>query len=177
MSTQASALTLSMPAVLVPLLSTAWYSHFHWPATLMQVSSIRQLAPTLCLRRRKAAANTGRIFIAQRCTVEWSTKTPLLHHFFNVSQTERVGHVPPHAGKHHIKGVVQPLQDLVQGAVDQTVAEIKHGQDCRLCLMRHNRQPACQTSHPLRQNRWHRLPPRGGQLLCAVQPLHCMRNL
>ena len=64
--------------------------------------------------------------------------TTLLHHFFNMSQTERVGHVPAHANEHDFKWVMKPLQDFVQGAVDQTLAEIKPGRNCRLCLLRQN---------------------------------------
>ena len=64
--------------------------------------------------------------------------TALLHHFLDVAQAQRVGHVPAHAGQHHFKSVVQPLESIAQCAVDQTFAEIKHGPDCRLCLMQHN---------------------------------------
>ena len=34
--------------------------------------------------------------------------------------------------------MLKPLEDLVQGAVEQTLAEIKHRHDCRLCLLRQN---------------------------------------
>ena len=34
--------------------------------------------------------------------------------------------------------VASALQGTAQGAVDQTLAEIKHGPDCRLCLLRQN---------------------------------------
>ena len=34
--------------------------------------------------------------------------------------------------------IVKALEDLAQGAVDQTFAEIKHWPDCRLCLLRQN---------------------------------------
>ena len=53
----------------------------------------------------------------------------VLHHFFRVPKTQRVGHLPTHAREHDLQWVMQPLQDLVQGRVDQTVAEIKHGLD------------------------------------------------
>jgi len=33
---------------------------------------------------------------------------------------------------------VKPFEDLVQGAVDEAAAEIKHGPDCRLCLSQQN---------------------------------------
>ena len=49
--------------------------------------------------------------------------TAPLHHFFHVSQAQRVSHVSTHASEHDFQWVMQPLQDLVQGAVDQTVAE------------------------------------------------------
>ena len=32
--------------------------------------------------------------------------------------------------------MLKPLEDLDQGAVEQTLAKIKHRHDCRLCLMR-----------------------------------------
>jgi len=65
--------------------------------------------------------------------------TALLHHLLNVAQAQRVGHVPAYAGQHDLQRIVQPFEDLAQGAIDQTFAEIKHGQDCRLCLLRQNR--------------------------------------
>ena len=37
--------------------------------------------------------------------------------------------------------VASTLQGTAQGAVDQTLAEIKHGPDCRLCLLRQNPSP------------------------------------
>ena len=52
----------------------------------------------------------------------------LLHHFFRLPKTQRVGHLPTHASEYDFQWVMQPLQDFVQG-VDQTVAEIKHGPD------------------------------------------------
>ena len=60
--------------------------------------------------------------------------TTLLHHFFNMSQTERVGHVSAYANKYDFQWVMKALEDLTQGAVDQTLAEIKHRWDCRSCL-------------------------------------------
>jgi len=57
-----------------------------------------------------------------------------MHHFLNMSQAQRVGHVPAHAREHDFQRVVKPLEDLGQRAVDQTLVEIKHGPDCRLCL-------------------------------------------
>ena len=65
--------------------------------------------------------------------------TALLHHFFDMAQAQWVRHVPANAGQRDFQRVVKPLEDLVQGAVDQLLAEIKHGRDCRLCLMRQNR--------------------------------------
>jgi hypothetical protein len=47
----------------------------------------------------------------------------LLHHFLHMAQAQWIDDVPTNAGKHHIKRVVQPLQDLDQGAVDATVAK------------------------------------------------------
>lgn len=44
--------------------------------------------------------------------------TALLHHFFNVTQTQRIGHIPAHACEHHFQGIVEPFEDLAQGAVD-----------------------------------------------------------
>ena len=114
----------------------------------MYVSSIRQLESTGRLRCRKTAVNTGNIFIAHRCTVEWSTKTP---RSCIISSTCRrlsgLGHVPAHANGHDFKWVMKPLQDLVQDAVDQTLAEIKHGRNCRLCLLRQNRPTCANGSH------------------------------
>ena len=60
----------------------------------------------------------------------------LLHHFLHMSQDQRVRHIPAHAGQHDFQRIVKALQDLDQGAVDQTLAEIKQGSDCRLCLLR-----------------------------------------
>ena len=62
----------------------------------------------------------------------------LLHHFFTMAQAQWVRHVPANAGQHDFQGIVKPLEDLVQGAVDQALAEVKHGLDCRLCLLRQN---------------------------------------
>src|ERR1035437_8156997 len=64
--------------------------------------------------------------------------TALLHHFLHMSQTQRVGHVPAHASQHDFQRVVEPFEHLLQGAIDQTFAKIKHGRDCRLCLLRQN---------------------------------------
>ena len=64
--------------------------------------------------------------------------TALLHHLLDVPQAQRVRHIPAHAGEHHLKRVVQPFEDLAQGAVDQTLAEIEHGRDCRLCVSQQN---------------------------------------
>lgn len=53
---------------------------------------MRQHRPTGCLRLRKLDANAGSIFIAQWYTVEWSTKTPfLMHYFFYMLQAQRIG--------------------------------------------------------------------------------------
>ncbi len=65
--------------------------------------------------------------------------TALLHHLLKVAQAQGIGHVPAHAGQHHPKRVVKPFENIAQPAVDQTVAEIKHGRDCRLCLTQQNR--------------------------------------
>jgi hypothetical protein len=51
----------------------------------------------------------------------------LVHHFLHMSQAQRVGNVPAHTGQHDFQWAVKPLEDLVQGAADQTLAEIKHG--------------------------------------------------
>src|SRR5882762_1435253 len=37
--------------------------------------------------------------------------TALGHHLFKITQTERVGDVPPHAQQHHIERIVEALQD------------------------------------------------------------------
>lgn len=64
----------------------------------------------------------------------------LLHHLLDVAQAQRVSHIPTHAGEHHLKRIVQPFEDLAQGAVDQSLPEIKHGPDCRLRLSQQNRE-------------------------------------
>src|ERR1035437_6409295 len=64
----------------------------------------------------------------------------LLHHLLDVAKAQRVSHIPAHAGEHNLKPIVQPFEDLAQAAVDQTLAEIKHGPDCRLCLLQQNPQ-------------------------------------
>ena len=61
--------------------------------------------------------------------------TALPHHFLDVAKAQRVSHIPAYAREHDFQWVVQSFQDLVQGAVDQTLAEIKHGSHCRLCLL------------------------------------------
>ena len=53
--------------------------------------------------------------------------TALVHHLLNVAQAQRGGHVPSHAGEHDFQWIVQPLEDLAQGAIDQTFSEIKRG--------------------------------------------------
>ncbi len=53
--------------------------------------------------------------------------TALLHHLLDMAKAQRVNHTPAHAGQHHLKRVVQPVEHLVQGAVDQTLVKIKHG--------------------------------------------------
>ena len=62
----------------------------------------------------------------------------LLHHFFDMSQAQRVRHIPAHAGQHDFQRAVKPMQKLVQGAVNKALAQIKHGQDCCLCFRRQN---------------------------------------
>src|SRR5665647_2259217 len=62
----------------------------------------------------------------------------LLHHFLDVAQTQRVGHVPAHAREHHFKRIVEPNEHLAQSAVDRTYTEIKHGLDGRLRLLQQN---------------------------------------
>ena len=57
--------------------------------------------------------------------------TALSHHFFYVAKAQWVGHIPTHADQHNLKGLMQPFENLAQGAIDQTFAKIKHGQDCR----------------------------------------------
>src|SRR3979409_1652343 len=37
--------------------------------------------------------------------------TALGHHLFKITQTERVGDVPPHAQQHHIERIVEALRD------------------------------------------------------------------
>ena len=64
--------------------------------------------------------------------------TTLVHHLLDVAKAQWVGHVPAHTGEHDFQRIVKPLEDLVQGAVEQTLAEINHRPDCRLCLLRQN---------------------------------------
>ena len=64
---------------------------------------------------------------------------PLLHHLLDVAQAQRISHRPVHVRQHHFEGTVKPFEDLAQDAVDQTLAEIEHGPDCRLRLLRQNR--------------------------------------
>lgn len=61
-----SRLARSRKSMVAPSRSTARYKYFHWPVTLMQASSMRQLKPTGHLRRRNAAVSTGRILIVHR---------------------------------------------------------------------------------------------------------------
>ncbi len=65
--------------------------------------------------------------------------TALLHHVLDVAQAQRVSDIPAHAGEHHLQRIVQPFEDRVQGAVDQALAEIEHGSDCRVHLSQQNR--------------------------------------
>ena len=44
--------------------------------------------------------------------------TAFPHHFLNMGQAQRLGHIPAHARQHHFKGIVKPFEDLAQGAVD-----------------------------------------------------------
>ena len=62
----------------------------------------------------------------------------LLHHLFDVPKAQRVRYVPAHASEHDLQRVVQPFEDLAQGAVDEALAEIEHGSDCRLRLLQQN---------------------------------------
>ena len=64
--------------------------------------------------------------------------TALLHHFFYVAKAQRVGHIPTHEGQHNLKRLMQPLETLAKGAIDQTFAKIKHGQVCRPFLLQRN---------------------------------------
>ena len=50
-----------------------------------------------------------------------------LHHLFDVPKVQRVRYIPAHAGEHDLKRVVKPFKDPAQGAVDEALAEIKHG--------------------------------------------------
>jgi len=56
-----------------------------------------------------------------------------------VAQAQRIGHIPAHAREHHFQRVVDPFGHLAQGANNRTLAEIKHELDCRLRLLRQNR--------------------------------------
>ena len=69
--------------------------------------------------------------------VDGNTAFP--HHLFNVTQAQRIGHVPSHARQHHFQRVVQPFENFASSAIDQTFTEIMHALDCRLCLQRQNR--------------------------------------
>ena len=62
----------------------------------------------------------------------------LLHHLLHMSQAQRIGNVPAYACEHDFQRVVQPFEDLAQSTGDETLAEIKHGPDCRLGLLRQN---------------------------------------
>ena len=64
--------------------------------------------------------------------------TTLLHHVFDVPKAQRVSYVLAHASEHDLKRVVQPFEVFAQGAVDEALAEIEHGQDCRLRLLQQN---------------------------------------
>jgi hypothetical protein len=64
--------------------------------------------------------------------------TALLHHFLDVTQTQWVGHVPPYARQHDFQRIVEPFEDLAQGAIDPTFTAIMHGADCRRSLLRQN---------------------------------------
>ena len=64
--------------------------------------------------------------------------TALLHHLLDVAQAQLVRRILAHADEHHLKRIVQPFQNLAKCAADQTLAEIKHGADCRLGLLQHN---------------------------------------
>lgn len=55
--------------------------------------------------------------------------TSLLHHLFNMAQTQGIGHIPAHAHQHHLKGVVQPQENLAKCSFDQPLADIKHAFD------------------------------------------------
>jgi hypothetical protein len=50
-----------------------------------------------------------------------------LHHLFDLPKAQRVRYIPAHAGEHNLKRVVQPFEDLAQGAVGEALAEIKNG--------------------------------------------------
>lgn len=63
----------------------------------------------------------------------------LLHHFFQMTQAQRIGYVPANAGEHDFQRTVEPNEYLAQGAVDRTYTEIKHGLDCRLRFLQQNR--------------------------------------
>ena len=65
----------------------------------------------------------------------------LLNHIINMAQAQYVRHVPANAGQHNFQGIVKLLDDLAQGDVDQALAEVKRGRDCRLCLLRQNPNP------------------------------------
>ena len=58
----------------------------------------------------------------------------------NCQKPTEVGYVPAHASEHDLKRVVQSFEDLAQGAVDEALAEIEHGTDCRLRLLQQNPQ-------------------------------------
>ena len=70
--------------------------------------------------------------------VDGNTAFP--HHLFNVTQAQRIGHVPSHARQHHFQRVVQPFENFASSAIDQTFTEIMHALNCRFCLLRQNLQ-------------------------------------
>src|SRR5450830_909399 len=66
---------------------------------------------------------------------------PLLHHFPDMTETQRVGYVPAYTHQHDLQRVVHPLDHLAQLPNHRTSAEIYHVSDCPLSLLRQSRHP------------------------------------
>ena len=99
-SRQASALTLWIAAVLAPLLSMVIF----WGR------SCRLMARS----RWRCAAALSRLAVSKKST--------LLHHRFNVAQTQRVCCIPASAHQHDFQWIVQLLEHLAQLAYRKRAA-------------------------------------------------------
>ena len=71
-----SRLAVSKKSTVLPSLSTARYKYFHWPRTLMSVSSSRQLIPTFRLWFLACSTHKSAYLTTHLLIVEWSTTIP-----------------------------------------------------------------------------------------------------